>query len=64
MANEYDDGSEVRTNEHVTINVVQARYFRIWVGKVVFIIDSDKPHFCVRTKKRWNFKIVYGKSGI
>lgn len=61
---EYEDGSEARVHEHVAIHNVQARYFRVWIGKVIFILDSDKPHFCIRKKKRWNFKIVYGKSGI
>lgn len=60
---EYDDGTEMRTHERVKIKNVRARYMRIWIGKLVFIIDSDRPHFCVRKKARWNFKIVYGKSG-
>lgn len=60
----YMDGSEIRTHESVKFKKVYARYFRVWIGKFVFIIDSDKPHFCIRTKKRWNFKIVYGLSGI
>ena len=61
---EYTDGTEMRTHEPVKLKKVNARYFRIWIGKIVFIIDSDRPHFCVRKKKRWNFKIVYGKSGL
>lgn len=60
---EYDDGSEKRVQGYVKINQVLARYVRIWMGKIVFVIDSDKPHFCIRKKNRWNFKIVYGKSG-
>ena len=60
---EYVDGTEKRTHEIIKINKVQARYFRIWIGKIVFIIDSDRPHLSTRKKKRWNFKIVYGKSG-
>lgn len=61
---EYTDGSETRTHESMKFKKIYARYFRIWIGKIVFIIDSDKPHFAVHKKKRWNFKIVYGKSGI
>lgn len=60
---EYTDGTESRTNKRVKITHIQARYFRIWIGKKVLIIDSDKPHFSIRDKKRWNFKIVYGRSG-
>lgn len=60
---EYTDGTEKRTHERIKIAHIHARYFRFWIGKIVFIIDSDKPHFCVRRKSRWNFKIVYGKSG-
>ena len=60
---EYTDGTESRTNKNVKINHIQARYFRIWIGKKVLIIDSDKPHFSIRGKKRWNFKIVYGRGG-
>lgn len=61
---EYTDGTEMRTHESVKFKKVHARYLRIWLGKIVFIIDSNKPHFCVRKKTRWNFKIVYGISGI
>ena len=61
---EYSDGTEMRTHEKIKIKNVQARYFRIWIGKIIFIIDSDRPHFSVCKKKRWNFKIVYGKSGL
>lgn len=61
---EYTDGTEMRTHEPVRIKKVHARYFRIWIGKIVFVIDSDKPHFSTRKKKRWNFKIVYGRSGV
>ena len=60
---EYDDGSEKRTHEHIKIKNIQAKYLRIWIGKIVFIIDSDKPHFAIRKKNRWNFKVVYGISG-
>ena len=60
---EYDDGSEKRIHKHIKIDDVQARYLRVWIGKMVFIIDSDKPHFSFRKKKRLNFKIVYGISG-
>ena len=60
---EYTDGTESRTNKKVKINHIQAHYFRIWIGKKVLIIDSDKPHFSISDKKRWNFKIVYGRSG-
>ena len=61
---EYMDGTEIRTHERISIKKIHARYIRIWVGKIVFIFDTSKPHFCIRKKGRWNFKIVYGKSGI
>ncbi len=57
---EYDDGTEMRTHEKINIPHVSAHYFRIWIGKIVFVIDSDRPHFSTHKKKRWNFKIVYG----
>ena len=57
---EYGDGTEVRTNQHIKFTKITSRYFRIWIGKIVFIIDSDRPHFYIRKKKRWNFKVVYG----
>ena len=61
---EYTDGTEMRTHELIKLKKVYAHYFRIWVGNIVFIFDSDKPHISVRKKNRWNFKIVYGTSGI
>lgn len=61
---EYNDGTEERVRKYIKIQKVQARYIRIWMWKKVFILDSNKPHFCIRDKKRPNFKIVYGKSGI
>lgn len=61
---EYSDGTEMRTHEHIKINKIHARYFRIWIAKIVFVFDSDRPHLSMRKKSRWNFKIVYGKSGI
>ena len=60
---EYTDGTEMRTHVRTKIKKIHARYIRIWVGKIVFVIDSDRPHFSVRRKKRWNFKMVYGISG-
>lgn len=60
---EYTDGTESRTNKKVKINHIQAHYFRIWIGKKVLIITSNKPHISTCDKKRWNFKIVYGRSG-
>jgi hypothetical protein len=60
---EYDDGSEMRTHEKIRINKIHARYFRIWIGKFMFVISSDKPYFDFKRKTRWSFKIVYGISG-
>ena len=57
---EYSDGTEMRTHERIKFDRVVSRYFRIWIGKIVFIIDSDRPHFYIRKKPRWNFKAVYG----
>ncbi|MDO4423514.1 MAG: DUF3977 family protein [Pseudomonadota bacterium] len=58
---EYNDGTEVRTSQHIKFTKITSRYFRVWIGKIVFIIDSDYPHFYIHKKKRWNFKAVYGK---
>ncbi|MBN1281921.1 MAG: DUF3977 family protein [Alphaproteobacteria bacterium] len=60
---EYSDGTEMRTHERIHIKKIKAKYFRLWVGKFMLVIDSDKPHFCFKKKKRYNFKIVYGISG-
>lgn len=60
---EYTDGTEMRTHEKAKIKKVQAKYLRIWIGKIVMVIDSEKPHLSFKKKDRWNFKIVYGKSG-
>ncbi|MDL2295923.1 NUDIX hydrolase [Lachnospiraceae bacterium OttesenSCG-928-E19] len=62
---EYADGTEIRTGGRVKIeksDKIHARYFRIWIGKFMMVIDTDKPHVSFRKKKRWNFKIVYGTS--
>ncbi|MDR1338059.1 MAG: NUDIX hydrolase [Rickettsiales bacterium] len=62
---EYADGTEIRKNGRIKIeksDKISARYFRIWLGKFILIIDSDKPHVSFKKKKRWNFKIVYGNS--
>ena len=60
---EYTDGTEMRTREKIKISNIAARYGRFWVGKYVMVIDSNRPHISFRKKNRWNFKIVYGKSG-
>ena len=59
---EYSDGTEVRTHKHIKTKTITGHYMRFWIGKIIFVIDSDRPHFCIRKKKRWNFKIVYGKA--
>lgn len=62
---EYPDGTESRNNKFVKIrrsDKVHARYFRIWIGKFMMVIDTDKPHISFKKKKRWNFKIIYGIS--
>ncbi len=61
---EYTDGTEMRTHEKISINKISGRYMRIWIGKIVFVIDADSPYFSFHKKKRWNFKIVYGISGL
>ena len=38
---EYTDGSEKRTHEHIKIKNIQAKYLRIWIGKIVFCIFSQ-----------------------
>lgn len=62
---EYADGTEIRKSGRIKIeksDKIHARYFRIWIGKIVFIIGGGKPFFEFKKKKRWNFKIVYGTS--
>jgi hypothetical protein len=61
---EYTDGTEIRTRDKIKINKIHARYFRIWIGKFVLVIDADKPRLDFKKKNRWNFKIVYGVSGL
>lgn len=60
---EYPDGTEMRTHEKIKITRITERYVRIWVGRRVLVISSCRPYISFRKKNRWNFKIVYGKSG-
>ena len=60
---EYTDGTEMRTHEPIPIGRIIERYIRIWIGCCVLVISSRHPHISFRKKTRWNFKIVYGKSG-
>ena len=61
---EYTDGTEIRTNKKVHFNKVAAVYMRIWIGKLQFAIDTDKPHFAFKKRDRRNFLWVFGISGI
>ncbi len=60
---EFADGTELRTKEKIKLTKIDSRYVRIWIGKFVFVMDSKAPYFALKKKKRWNFKIVYGKFG-
>jgi len=57
-------GTEFRTKQRIRPDKITARYFRIWIGKLVFIMDSNRPHFATKRKDRYNFKIIYGISGM
>lgn len=62
---EFSDGTEIRGKGRIKIeksDKISARYFRVWIGKLVFIISTNKPCFEIRKKPRWNFKIVFGTS--
>lgn len=60
---EYPDGTELRTSEKIHINIKISRYMRLWIGKYVVVISTGNPHFSLKKKQRWNFKIVYGIFG-
>lgn len=58
---EKDDGTEYRTKEVVELKN-KVYYFRLWIGKTVFVI-SGKNGFEIVHKKRNNFKIVFVVQG-
>lgn len=60
---EYLDGTEKRTNARIDVALIGERYIRIWIGRHVLVISNVRPYLSVRSKNRWNFKVVYGKSG-
>ena len=51
---EYTDGTEKRTHERIKIAHIHARYFRFWIGKIVFISDN----YAVRVEGNRYFLIV------
>lgn len=58
---EEKNGSEYRVKKDIAIQN-KRYYFRIWIFKKVLIISSKG--FEIITKKRHNFKIIFGISGI
>ena len=58
---ENPDGTEYRTKEKVQL-INKRYYFRLWIGKIVFVI-SKKSGFEIVHKKRYNFKAVLGIEG-
>ena len=59
---EYEDGTEIRTKDKYKLTN-RSYYFRIWIGKKVFIWSQEKG-FYIKQKNRNNFKIVLGYGGI
>lgn len=62
---EYFNGSEKR-GKHVSdftqkLSNTQSYYLRVWVGRTVFIFDTQTPHVSTKKKERLNFKVVFGK---
>ena len=58
---EYSNGREIRIKYNAKkAGKIHSHYIRIWIGKIVIILNSKKPNFSIKKKKRWNFKIVYG----
>ncbi|MDE6571483.1 MAG: hypothetical protein K2L95_04705 [Alphaproteobacteria bacterium] len=60
---EYTNGTEMRTHQKIKLAQITERYIRVWIGHLVLVISTKRPHISFRKKNRWNFKIVYGKSG-
>ena len=58
---ENPNGTEYRTKEKVKLKN-KSYYFRLWIGKIVFVI-SRKNGFEIVHKKRHNFKAVFGIDG-
>ena len=58
---EKPDGSEYRIKKLIKMEHKHF-YFRLWVGKKVLIISSNGCQ--IVSKKRHNFKIVFGVAGI
>lgn len=59
---EYDDGTESEQKGIVHLSKVQGIYLRVWLGRTVFIVSSDKGLTKMK-KKRATFKLVVGISG-
>ncbi len=59
---EYPNGSEIRQRGFVKFKKMNALYARCWIGKKVFVIDSEQG-FNIRQKNRRTFKFVFGVSG-
>lgn len=58
---ENKDGTEFRTK--INMQLKNPRYyFRLWIGKMVFIISAQNG-FEIVSKNRYNFKVVFGIAG-
>lgn len=60
---EHADGTEERVKGWVRMDRIQSFYMRVWVGRTVWILDTDKPHLSARRKPYTAFKIVLGMGG-
>ncbi|CAM4007963.1 DUF3977 family protein [Saccharibacillus endophyticus] len=59
---EHEDGTETEARGIVGPFSCRTIYIRIWIGKKVWILDSEEG-FKARPKSRKAFKIILGFSG-
>lgn len=49
---EYTDGSEMRTHKSMKFKKIYARYFRVWIGKIVVVIPRTEGICSSEIKKQ------------
>lgn len=63
LSTEIEEGeSEYRIPKFVLPQKITEIYFRIWIGKTVYILSSKKG-FNTKEKDRKKFKIIFGIGG-
>jgi len=60
---EHEDGTETRKSGFIKINKIYGIYIRLWILKTVILIGIPAG-FVIQKKKRNNFKLVLGVSGL